>query len=182
MFVELRGIDLRQNGGEGHWRRTRGRCRPGRCRGCEGRGRRGRRSGRGSRRRTGRDASRYRLARDAQDQKRGGEDLHRSRLNGPSPRTVLVHLPRADGVLLVIFRLFRRILLRPEDHLAVLDIDDDRVALLELAGQHLLREWVEDETLERALERTGTVDGVPSLLRHEGLRGFRELEVDLPLR
>jgi hypothetical protein len=48
---------------------------------------------------------------------------------------VLVHLPRADGLLLAFLRDLRSVLLRPEHDLAVLGIDDDGVALAELARQ-----------------------------------------------
>src|SRR5207247_883205 len=44
-----------------------------------------------------------------------------------------------------------RVLLAPEDGLAVLRIDEDGVALLEFSGAHLLRERVDDEPLDRAL-------------------------------
>src|SRR6266508_4155849 len=39
---------------------------------------------------------------------------HRPRLNGPSPRTLLVHLPRTDRLLLVLLGDLSRVLLRPE--------------------------------------------------------------------
>src|SRR5947199_3590658 len=74
-----------------------------------------------------------------------------------------------------------RVLLAPEDGLAVLRIDEDRVALLELSGEHLLGERVDDEPLDRALDRARAIYGVEALLRNKRLRVVRKLERDLSL-
>ena len=58
-------------------------------------------------------------------------------------------------------------------------IDEDGVAFLELAGEDLLRERIEDELLDRSLDRTRAVGGVEALCRDERLRVLRELERDL---
>src|SRR5437870_12322977 len=103
------------------------------------------------------------------------------RLNGPSPRTVLVHLPRADRLLFVLLGDLRRVLLGPEHDLAVPRVHHHGVALVELTGQHLLRERIEDALLDRALERSRAVRGVEAFLRDERLGVRGELEGDLPL-
>src|SRR5258708_9514368 len=72
-------------------------------------------------------------------------------------------------------------LLGPELDLAALGVDVDGVALLVFAGEHLVRERVEDELLDRPLDRPRPVDRVVALLRDDRLRGGGELDVDLPL-
>src|SRR5207249_5113727 len=47
-----------------------------------------------------------------------------------------------------------------EDDLAVVDVDDDRLARLELLPQELLGERVLHQTLDRAAQRTRTQGGV----------------------
>src|SRR6266516_2912591 len=70
----------------------------------------------------------------------------------------------APAVRRALFGFLLRVLLAPEDDLAVLGIDEDGVALLEFSGQHLLRERVDDEPLDRALDRARAVDRVEALL------------------
>src|SRR5207245_10831138 len=66
--------------------------------------------------------------------------------------------------------LLLRVLLAPEDGLAVLGIDEDCVVLFEFSGEHLLRERVDDEPLDRALDRARAVDRVEAFLGDERLR------------
>src|SRR5206468_6010057 len=73
------------------------------------------------------------------------------------------------------------VLLGPELDRPVLGVHEDRVALLVLAREDLLRERVEDQLLDRAADRPRPVDRVVALLRDERLRVRRELEVDLAL-
>src|SRR5918995_6127197 len=68
-----------------------------------------------------------------------------------------------------------------EDELAVLRVDADRVAVGELALEQPLREGVLDQPLERALQRPGTVGGVPAGLPEHLLRRVRQLEREPPL-
>src|SRR2546428_142259 len=89
---------------------------------------------------------------------------------------------RAGGLALALFGLLLRVLLAPEDDLAVLRVHEDRVALLELASQHLLRERVDHQALDGPFDRTRPVDRVESLLRDERLRVVGEVERDLSLR
>src|SRR5438445_8887640 len=96
----------------------------------------------------------------------------------------LVHLAAASGaggLALALFGLLLRVLLAPEDDLAVLRVHEDRVALLELAGEHLMRQRIDDEALDSPFDRTRPVDRVESFLRDERLRVVGEIERDLPL-
>src|SRR5207247_4710270 len=81
----------------------------------------------------------------------------------------------------VLLGLLLRVLLAPEDDLAVLCVHEDRVAFLELSGEHLLRERIDDEPLDRALDRSRAIDGVEALLRDERLPVVGKVERDLPL-
>src|SRR5256712_13374488 len=77
----------------------------------------------------------------------------------------LVHLAAASGaggLALALFGLLLRILLAPEDDLAVLRVHEDRVALLELAREDLLRERVDHQALDRPFDRTRSVDRIES--------------------
>src|SRR5438093_229698 len=98
-----------------------------------------------------------------------------ARTAGPAGRSLvrpLAAAARARGhAPAVLFSgLLLRVLLTPEDDLAILRVDEDRVALLELAGQDLLRERIDDEPLDRALDRARAVDRVEALLRDQRLR------------
>src|SRR4051812_25059325 len=88
---------------------------------------------------------------------------------------------RADRPLSVFRRLFGRVLLGPEHDLPVLRVHEDRVALIELAHQHFLRERIDDELLDRALDRARAVRRVEALLRDERLGILGELKRELPL-
>src|SRR5215216_627984 len=68
-----------------------------------------------------------------------------------------------------------------EGELVHVRIDDDGVALLKLALEHLERQRVQHAALDRALERAGAVDRVVALLDEQVLGGVGELERDLAL-
>src|SRR2546430_6071814 len=94
-------------------------------------------------------------------------------LRAPRPYAHLVHLAAASsagGLALPLYGLLLRVLLAPEDDLAVLCIHEDRVALLELAGEHLLRERVDNEPLDGPFDRTRPINRVGSFLGDERLR------------
>src|SRR5437773_2266446 len=75
----------------------------------------------------------------------------------------LVHLAAASRTGgLALFGLLLRVLLAPEDDLAVLRVHEDRVALLELAREDLLRERVDHQALDRPFDRTRSVDRIES--------------------
>src|SRR5581483_1967333 len=118
----------------------------------------------------------------------GARDGPRSQPTQRAPKSAatrrarkLVQLPGADRLPLSLLGLLRRVLLGPEHDLPFMRVHEDGVALLALAGENILRARVEDETLDRALERPRSIGGVEALLRDERLRVGRELERDLPL-
>src|SRR5207247_7332599 len=97
----------------------------------------------------------------------------------------LVHLAaasRAGGLALALFGLLLRVLLAPEDDLAVLRVHEDRVALLELAREDLLRERVDHQALDRPFDRTRSVDRIESFFCDQRLRVVGEVARDLSLR
>src|SRR5438445_10980099 len=69
--------------------------------------------------------------------------------------------------------LLLRVLLAPEDDLAVLRVNQDRVALFELSREDLLRERIDDEALDRALDRARAIDRIESLFGDERFRVVR---------
>src|SRR5258708_26045289 len=102
----------------------------------------------------------------------------------PSQLVQLVRLVQRTDRLLAgpaLLGLLVRELLGPELDLAALGVNVDGVALLVLAGEHLVRERVEDELLDRPLDRPRPIDRVVALVRDGRLGGRGELDVDLPL-
>src|SRR6267142_25545 len=171
-----------------HGRRYRGRAWP-----------RRRDGGRGGRRLFGRGWRAGSPERSARSEQRGqpeGQEAshHRSRLTtdralwcsqAVGRGTVLVlAAPGADGPLPVrgaLGGLLGRVLLGPEDDLPVLCIHEDGIALLELAGEQLLRERIQDLFLDRPLDRARSVDRVEALRGDERLGVLGELERELAL-
>jgi hypothetical protein len=70
----------------------------------------------------------------------------------------------------------KHLLSPPEGQLALGGADNDSVAFLEVAFEQPQREWVLDQFLDRPLQRTGAVGGIPAGLDEHLLRGVGQFQ------